>query len=94
VHEVLGAENPTVVSDVRQGGQSQWVFQTATAAAAADMKVLLYRPFLLLQLPTTWDYKPNQYIALGKWTEQHVVQKIKPHRRWAVSYFEIDKPAT
>lgn len=94
VFHVLGAENPTVVTDVRQGPNGQWVFQTRTAQEAADIQVLLKQPFLLLQLPSTWDYTPNQYMSIGKWSEVHLVQKIRLQRHWAVSYDIIDTPPT
>lgn len=91
VHDILGEPYPTVVSDVRQNARGTTILQTRTAGELTALTVLLYRPTLLLQTPPTWD-QPNRYLALGRWSENHLIHKVRAHRHWNVTWTEIPRP--
>ena len=93
IHNVIGASQPVVVSDVRQSRVGTFEVLTRSNAESTAFETATTEPVKLLQFPAAhlWG---SRYIALSETQELHLSPSYDSlHRRWQVGYIEVDRPA-
>lgn len=90
--DVVGRSLPVMVGDVASGIAFTVQLQTDTAAAEGDLDYLFASgEVVFLQLPSTVNYLPGGYFAVGD-ASREPVNKVSSLRVWTVPLTEVAAP--